>query len=297
MRSILASGQTSIYGVRGIITDSNRIKGRFEVVDLNSGSFLRDFEVRWEPGSRQTICRDGVLCVAGAYDEWGVAAYDLRDGSEVWRRKDLKRIQVVTAFENEDLVFCGREGKPAHLLNSQTGQTVREFRGVYTLWPNPYDNSRIVGATRFELHYPLGVRRAVIARNNNDDEMCAAFSRGAVIIAERRGAVRCFSTQSGDCRWIHTLPDERHVEHATFLERENVFVVFECRHYDHKPPARLLHLDTETGVVCKEIVLGSWRGAEFCLKGTALFDASGLLTSTINGELIRTLQFPKHDKT
>jgi hypothetical protein len=44
MRWTLASSRSGSYAARGIITDTNRIKGQFEVVDLNTGAFLRTLE-------------------------------------------------------------------------------------------------------------------------------------------------------------------------------------------------------------------------------------------------------------
>lgn len=279
--------------MRGIMTDPIRIKAVLQVVELTTGEFLREFPVRWEPGWRLSVCRDGVTCIAGAYECYGVAAYDLRDGREIWRRKDLKAIQVVNAFPGEDAVFCGREAKAAHLLNCQTGESIRVFRGVTDIWASPHDSTYLVQtkAQGMELQRPLGSRVAPVAQLTGDT-IAAAFSPDAVVVAERKGTLRCIETASGDCRWTHVPQQDRHVEHAAFLDGQNVFAVFDCRHYDNKPPVRLLHLDAQSGALVREIVLGAWGNAEFCLNGTALFDSTGMLVSTTNGLLLRTLAFP-----
>lgn len=289
----LTASLTGRLAVRGLSTDSIRIKAVLQVVDLTSGEFLHEFPVRWEPGSRFSVCRDEVTCIVGAYECYGVAAYDLRDGREIWRRKDLKAIQVVTAFPNEDSVFCGREAKAAHLLDCHTGESLRVFRGVTDIWASPYDATRLVqtDAKGMDLQRPLGSRGRLVPRLSGDT-IAAAFSPNAVAVAERRGTLRCIETESAVCRWTYVPEKDRHVEHAAFLEGQDVFLVFDCRHYDKKPPARLLHIDAQSGIVAKEIVLGDWSGAEFCLNATALFDWTGMLVSTTNGQLVRTLAFP-----
>jgi len=122
--------------------------------------------------------------------------------------------------------------------------------------------------------------------------MCASFSADAIVFSERKGLVRCIESASGASRWTFQPEQDRNVEHIDYLESEKVFVAFDCRYEDHKPPARLLHLDAASGSVVKEVVLGDWGGAEFCLNATALFDHSGMLVSTCTGKLLRMLAFP-----
>lgn len=273
-------------------TDAIRIKAVLQVVDLATGEFLREFPVRWEPGWRFSVCRDEVTCIVGAYECYGVAAYDLRDGQELWRRKDLRAIQVVNAFPKEDLVFCGREAKAAHLLDCRTGQSVRTFRGVTGVWASPYDGTCLVEARKIELHRPLGQKVAALPPLR-EDTISTAFSPDAVLISERKGALQCIETSSGACRWKYVPHPDRHVELTAFMEAQNVFVAVESRHYDAKPPAKLLHLDVRNGTVMKEIILGSWCTAEFCLNASAIFDPSGMLVCTNTGQLLRTLAFPE----
>lgn len=45
-------------------------------------------------GRRLAITRDGLGCVVGAYHVHGVALYETKSGTEVWRRKDLKGIST-----------------------------------------------------------------------------------------------------------------------------------------------------------------------------------------------------------
>lgn len=291
MRWNLAASLNGPLGVRAVTTDAIRVKALLQVVDLHTGEFLREFPIRWEPGWRMSMCRDGVHCVVGAYESYGVAVHDLRDGSEVWRRKDLKAIQVVTTSESDDLVFCGREAKAAHLLDCRTGESVRTFRGVYTLWPSPYDSTCLLGTAKLELHHPLGTRLAIIPRTKGGDEIAIAFSPDSVVVSEHHGTFRCIDILSGSCRWTYTPTPDRHVEQTAFMEKENAFLAYERRYYDHKPPNSLLHFDPRTGVILKRVALGSFELPEFCLGGTAMFDSSGLLISTATGRLLRTLAF------
>ena len=291
--SDLAATLDGKLAVKAIAGHADQSLFRLCVVDLDSGALLREFEVRHDfGGHRLSLTSDEKICIVACYEAYGVGAYDVKTGREIWRRKDLKTAQVVLCHPGRNLVFCARENGAAHLLDTVTGDTVMKFRGIRGHWASPSDDTVLVGASHLEIHRPWGNKTASIPRTPRSDELAVVFHGETVIISERRGPVRCFNSLTGALLWSYNPPAEQHIENLVFMPVEKIVVGLQLRHHDYHPPARLVHFDPVSGRVEGTLELGKIRGAEFCLSGTALFDTEGNLYSNQNGEILRRLCFP-----
>ncbi len=90
-------------------------------------------------GHRLALCGDDdtPLIVAGAWERHGVNGY-APDGTHLWQRKDLKRLQHLAPAAGGSLVVAGFESGPAHVLSAESGTTVATVRALREFHDSPF---------------------------------------------------------------------------------------------------------------------------------------------------------------
>src|SRR4051794_19045303 len=107
--------------------------------DLATQERLRTIETTLDfGGQRLAVSNDGRRVIVGAYHVHGIAAYSCDTGAELWRRKDLKKVQHLNFNGDDSRVLCCFDSGPCESLNTQTGQSGKSLRGVRGAWESPY---------------------------------------------------------------------------------------------------------------------------------------------------------------
>lgn len=284
--SILAVARSTSY---------DRIEAQLSIYDLAAGRLRGEFPVRFDSGGRRlSLSRDSQSCFVGCYDVHGLAAYSALDGSELWRRRDLKAVQCVDALPFKDAVYCGREGA-GHLLCGKTGQTLEKPRGVKSVYPSPLSKHVLVSARSLDVHSPFGTRVGRIQRTTFAELDCC-FSDREILVTESGGSVRCFDLPSLGLLWTHTPRVGSHFMRLCFSQSLGCFVGVCWRYKDRLDPVkRIVHFERRTGAVLREVSLGVPPGYEFCLAGSAVFTTDLRLVSVKTGEVLRDFRHPDHD--
>ena len=78
-------------------------------------------------GKRLVVTSDERHCLATSY-KGDLRLYNTGDGSVAWVRKDLRQLQVLQLSKCEQFVFCGFDKKPGHVLDRNSGRTIRLLR-------------------------------------------------------------------------------------------------------------------------------------------------------------------------
>jgi hypothetical protein len=286
---------TSVVAIARDTSNERTIEGLLTIYDLESGCKTRKFAVRYDFGGRRlALSRDHQSCFVGCYNVHGLAAYSALDGSELWRRKDLKAVQGVDAFPFDDAVFCGREGA-GHVLCVKTGRTIEKPRGVKRLYPSPLSKHVLASARTLDLHSPFGTRIGKIERTTFAELDCC-FSESEVLVTESGGAVRCFDLASLSLLWTHTPTAGSHFLRLCFSQAVGCFVGVRWHYKDSTDPVkRIVHFDPRTGTVLRDIPLGTPAGHQFCLAGSTIFTSDFRLLSVETGKLIREFRHRKDD--
>lgn len=87
-------------------------------------------EVKYDFGGERLAVSDlNDRLVAAAYNVHGVAAYT-RDGDEVWRRNDLKRVQKIRLSACGDFDYCAIAGRSLAVLRVDSGESGSPPRSV-----------------------------------------------------------------------------------------------------------------------------------------------------------------------
>lgn len=263
----------------------SKLTGTGYVFDLRQKVQIRKFPVRYDRAGEVAMSHSGTVGFVGCYEVHGLAAYDLKTGAEVWRRKDMKALTAVNVSEAQDKVFCTSDDGPAQILEVTSGKTVEKLRGVRGLYPSQFDQSVIVVAKTIELHSPLGCKLAS-HKPVNERGFQAAFSRSEYVLNEP-DCLRSYDLQSQKLLWSHSLAGTGGGA-LWFCEPRNVFLaridanslmVFEARTGKVLPPVKLA---ASTGL-----------GYHFCRRGTELLGGNLQLLSTETGGLIADLATPE----
>ncbi len=228
------------------------------------------FNVHYDSGGdRLAIDSKKQTCFVGCYRVHGMGAYSMRDGQEIWRRKDLKKIQSVSTFPFEDAVFCGREGA-GHVLCSQTGKTITKTRGIKIMTHSPFDRTVLASGDSFELHRPYGTILGKIERLSFG-LLSACFSKTAVLISESTQGLRCFDINSLEMLWESDPSPGYHFLKVGFCPTLQRFVGLRFYYIDRSDPDMMcIHFEPQTGKILKEFSIGTPTYYEFCQAGSHL---------------------------
>jgi hypothetical protein len=265
-----------------------KVRGTANIINLESNRLERNFPVRYErPGRRLALSRDDRLCFVGCYEAYGLGAYSTNDGGEIWRRKDLKSVQSVTASEVQDWVFCGRESGAAHLVDSSTGETIEKLTGVTDVFVSPFDESVAVAGRALELHRPFGTKVGTLKRSGKRGAFCC-FSPSEVISSEGE-SLSCFDLTTGELLWSHsTIPGENHFVWASFHRELACFAAITREH-------RVVFFDPRLGRRVREIALTTPLGLvfDFHRSGSHLVASNLCVYHTQTGALVVDLSTPE----
>lgn len=267
-----------------------KANGVARLFDLAQRKRLCEFPVRHECpgfGTRLALARDGRSCFVGCYDAYGIAGYSLPAGKELWRRKDLKAVQAVEVLDFQDLVFCGRAGGAAHLLNARTGETVEKLNGVRSIYGSPFDKSVIVDGRLLELHRPFGSKKLAFQRKFKSVRTCA-FSESEVIISESGAWIRCFDLNSGEVVWEIAPAQAVNYVRFVFHKERQCFIALK-----QETDTRFVFLHPKTGKVLHEVVLEKFRYGEFCRGGETLLRGNLCHYSTATGKMLHDFATPE----
>lgn len=225
-------------------------------------------------GQRLAISPDGQLCAAGAYRIYGISVYRTLDGSVVWNRRDLKKVQWLAFDPIQEILLAGFDEKPLHILDSKTSQTIETWRGVRRKYISPYDrNVYLLDAAKLMLHNsnrkPTSIERRTFAI------LDVTFSQEAIYLTESGGPLRAIDV-GGSLIWEYIPERGSHFLRIGYNEfRGTLFGVL--RHYEKGGPFILVEFDPQTGQPMNNLALGNLAEAEFGNRGSRLVTSDGCI--------------------
>lgn len=188
---------------------------------LADNSLTPPIETTFDTGGHRLALSDemnGIL--AGAYNTHGAAFYSCATGKELWRRKDVTRVQIVSLSRDGRLAYCGREGASLSVVDLVAGEIAHSIRGARSLLESPYENATLVDGA--QLH--LIARQKHLVERTTFATLCAAFAPGCVALSDADGPVRCLDTASGNERWRYCPPQGSHVLRLGYREQDAALV-------------------------------------------------------------------------
>ncbi len=244
-------------------------------------------------GSRLAIDGSGERCVAGAYQVNGIWCYNAKDGSVLWKRKDLKRVQRIYMLPSQSEIACGFADGPLHVLRMMDGKTLQTLRGCHSLRISPFEPVQLADKASPELQTLDGSRIAKFGRESFAI-LSLAFGHGTIAISEAAGPTRCFDTSQGRLLWRYRPPSGSHSLQLGYNSETRHFLGIEWP-YEKGGIKTLLRLAAESGDVLNRFPIGNSIIEAFCASGTRLLSSSGWLLDTSTGKLVGEFEFPTKD--
>jgi hypothetical protein len=197
---------------------------RVEIYSLTQRERVSKFETVIEARGRLGFsCESRPKLLAGAYNRYGVRAYDPLSGEEIWRRPDLKRVQYVCGTRYG--VAVGVEGGPLRLLDTATGEPTQALRGVSALYAGEHGlavAAGVSGSHRFAiLDLEHDARRVWSGRSKNFVISDAAVGSEAIAIADL--GITCFNLDGVEL-WHWSEPDSFNVHAMAWRSSDELLV-------------------------------------------------------------------------
>jgi WD40 repeat protein len=240
-------------------------------------------------GNRLAVTTDGKNCIAAAYDVEGIAGYTASDGTEVWRRKDLKKTQTLRVSLDGRRVYACFDKRSCQVLNRESGKTIKTWAGVRDVWESPYQPLLLLEKQSMVLQSP-DERKITTIPAETFAVLCVAFGPGLVCVSESGGPLRCLDTETGEERWRFQEKGLHFLELA-FAEHAQEFVGV-CWPYERGGSFRLFRFEPQSGAPSVVASLGKAGEFQFCLRGTRLLSSDGSIMDSATGRREGHLAFP-----
>jgi outer membrane protein assembly factor BamB len=274
----------------GSVIAAAEFRRTVHVWDVAAERHVATFQTIMDPGgTRLAVTQDGRICIAAAYHVEGIAGYVASDGTEVWRRKDLKMTQTLRVSLDNRRVYACFDNRSCQVLNRETGKTIKTWPGVRDVWESPYQSVMLLEKRTLVLQSPEERKIASIPAESFA-VLCVAFGPGLVCVSESTGPLRCLDTQTGEERWRFQEKGQHFLELA-FADHGQAFVGV-CWPYEHGGSFRLLRFEPQSGAASVVTELGKAGAFEFCLRGTRLLSSDGSIMDSVTGHREGQLAFP-----
>jgi len=272
---------------------AGEFEGTVHVWDLATAKLTTAFPTILDfGGTRLAITGDGRCCLTAAYHVEGLAAYAANDGTELWRRRDLKKAQAVRLSIDDRRIYCSFDRKACHVLNRESGKTIRTLPGVRDVWESPYEPLMLLEKRTLVLQALDGKKVASIGRESFA-VLRVAFAPGLVCVGESGGPLRCLSTYTGQEVWRYSQRG-RHVVELAYAEAAKAFVGVSWA-YEHGGPSRLLRFGQESGQASEVSELRHTEDRTFCQRGSRLLSSDGSVVDSATGRSEPNLPFAVRD--
>jgi outer membrane protein assembly factor BamB len=289
-------GRSAIRQLAGSYAGPLVVAGEFEntahIWNLQTADRVRTIEAKFDyGGKRLAISPDGKMLFTGAWARYGIAAYSISDGQQVWRRTELKNVQALAVDAAGDRLICSFDRSPTHLMDPKTGVTLETLRGVEDLYNAPFSKAvvQVSRQGKIWLRGPTGKKISIPA--TSFAVLAVEFGAGEVCISEVGGPVRCFDIETGEERWRHTPRTGLHFLNLGFDIVTSRFAGVSWAYktggeyfleaFDGDGRATFIAQPDEAGA------------AIFCLKGSTLLTERGDLIDVATGRTKTTLDFPR----
>lgn len=278
----------------GNVFAAAEFKSVVSIWDLKDQKKISEFETVLDfGGTRLAIDGSGQHCVAGAYHVNGICCYRTEQGSVLWKRKDLKKVQRMWMLPSQSEIACAFEEGPLHVLRMTDGKTLQTIRGCRRLQISPFEPVQLADKAKPELQTLVGSRIAKFERESFSI-LSVVFGHGAIAISEAAGPTRCFDTVRGHLLWCYRAPKGNHSLKIGYNSETRHFLAIEWP-YEKGGTKMLLTWAAESGNVVNRFPIGSSIIEAFCASGTRLLSSSGWLIDTSTGKLAGHFEFPTRE--
>jgi hypothetical protein len=196
---MIGISEIAISSENSLIALSNS-EGKIYVWDIKNNKEICQFNSTFGfGGKRLAITSDGKYVTTGSYGRKGLALYNSIDGSIVWKRKDLSKIQTVKITPDDKYIFVSIDNKYLLKIELATGETVEKLKGVEDIFFSLYDDIYILESKKYDVYSKGEKILSIYKESSSCLDMC--FASGLAFISEVGENVRAISYLTGDEIW------------------------------------------------------------------------------------------------
>ncbi len=252
------------------------------VGDVVRGTLSARLETTFDFGGRRLALSDELDAVlAAAYHVHGLALYSCNTGRELWRRRNIKKVQRIALSGDGLAAYCGREGAPLAVVDLRTGETIRVVRGAQALHDSRYDGVQFLDGTRPQVLESAGRRRFFVDRTTFAF-LHVTFAPGLLAVSESGGPVRCLDIASGHERWRYQPTTGRHVLRLGYREAEPSLLGVEWS-FEKGGAKRFLRWSLDSGALIGSRDIGEPVDCCFALAGEVIATTRGEVLDVATG--------------
>lgn len=262
-------------------------ESRVQIWRWETGRQLGEFETILDFGGRRLVlAAGGSVCVTGSWNH-GLAGYSVPDGACLWKRPDLRQIQLLTLSPSGEQVNCGFETGPLAVIDSKTGATLKTVRNAVRVFSGRFGCDLIENRKKYHVIGENAFEIPALSFGLLD----AALSPESVCISEPKTGIHCVDLASAEQLWRHASLGSNHLAFCTADYN------FYCVALKNSPPhdGSLVRLAPSL-MDCDQVAfIGPCWEAAFSQSGTVLVTMRGDVYQTSTGHLLNQLDFPQRD--
>lgn len=243
-------------------------------------------------GDRLAISRDGRHCGVGAYHTHGVALYETKDGTEVWRRKDRKKVQCIRISKDDKSVLCGFSDKDFEILNLESGKSELTLQGVDDVFESVYDDVLVIdGKDRGDfILVDSEYKKIASVRRTTFAALDFAFAPQKICVTQSTGSIHCYDINSGNQQWVYKPGNGIHALTIAYNEQHQIFSAITWP-YKSGGDHQLITLSPDEGDAMTIDTISNACEFAFCRKGSLLITSDGKLRDIASGDVHGILDF------
>nr|WP_295934629.1 hypothetical protein [uncultured Dyadobacter sp.] len=245
---------------------------RVQIIDIDNLTVISEFDTILDFGGRRlAISEDGLICLCGSWDRYGICAYETSTGKLIWQRKDLKKVQHIQNLSaHTDQVFAQFEMGPSRSLDIYTGAEIQKFPGIEYLVDAKDVPIDVIGKGRSILVLDRLTRKTIASVPTRSFAILdIVISDDSFLVSESGGPLSCYDISTGAYKWRIPANKDGHFLRACFhpILEEFVGVSWPFLNGGNK---KLKCIDKNTGEITNELVIDCPVETEFALSGQAL---------------------------
>lgn len=261
IRHIATSGNGNIIAL-------GEYKKNVQIFDISKLKVVSEFETILDfGGKRITISEDGLTCICGCWERYGIRGYSSTNGEIIWERPDLKKVQYIQlVHSNPNLIFTCYEKGISKFLNIKTGEDVEDLKGVSRYYEHPFSRKIILQTNKgYELINRSYLQNKILIEAQSFSALDITHGKSSFLISESAGPLSCYNVNTGELIWRNEFDKTGHYLRLGYNEEINQYLGIYWS-FENGGDQLLRYFDPLNGQMHDELNIKEPAEAEFALK-------------------------------
>ncbi len=237
-------------------------------------------------GTRLSISNDNKNILAGAYNKYGISAYDINNGLLIWQNKTIKQLQIIKpSVKNSEHIYVSSEKDGTFLLKEKTGEIISKLLGVSKIWDDIDGHEVMFHINKGKIIVSLNSNILGEIRSGTNLVFDICFIGKRFLIAEGN-QLHCYNKLNLDQVWSVELSSDEMILNLVY-DKENL-VVYGVRTNIKTGKRSLININPETGEISmiREVEANA---VQFFNSGRSIITSSGEIIETKTGNIVSVI--------